>query len=337
MLITIPELHSREAGRFEYTVKNESGEASTGFWINVTGLPTAPEGPLIISDISPHQATVSWNPPRDDGGSRITNYILEKRDTQRDEWTVVASAVRDISFIASGLFENHEYEFRVSACNANGQGPPLNCDHPIVARLPFDPPSTPLDAAIVDVGTEFAVLSWRRPEHDGGARLRGYMVEKREVGDEFWQKCTQAPSPSTSLNVGNMIEGRKYEFRIYAVNDAGNSEPALIENYEFIPSTAGKAPEFTVPLSNQVSSENGTVTFECEVTGQPSPEIRWFRGLKELVDTSKYTLLNKGQKQVLMINHLHLEDEDEYTCRATNAKGSRSTRAELSLKCKNSF
>uniref|UniRef100_A0AC34GPF1 Twitchin n=1 Tax=Panagrolaimus sp. ES5 TaxID=591445 RepID=A0AC34GPF1_9BILA len=334
VLITIPELHSREAGRFEYTVKNESGEASTGFWINVTGLPTAPEGPLIISDISPHQAAIAWNPPRDDGGSRITNYILEKRDTSRDEWTVVASAVRDIQFIASGLFENHEYEFRVSACNINGQGPPLNCTEPIIARLPFDPPSTPLDAAIVDVGAEFAVLSWRRPEHDGGARIRGYMVERKEVGDEYWQKCTQAPSPSTSLNVGNMIEGRKYEFQIFAVNDAGNSEPALIENYEFIPSTAGKAPEFTVPLSDQISSENRSVTFECEVTGQPAPEIRWFRGLKELVDTSKYTILNKGQKQVLIVNNLHFDDDDEYTCRATNAKGSRSTRAGLSLKSK---
>lgn len=40
---------------------------------------------------------------------------------------------------------------------------------------------------------------------------------------DFWQKCTQAPSPSTSLNVSNLIEGRKYDFRIIAVNDAGIS------------------------------------------------------------------------------------------------------------------
>ena len=28
----------------------------------------------------------------DDGGSKITSYIVEKRDVRKDEWTVVASS-----------------------------------------------------------------------------------------------------------------------------------------------------------------------------------------------------------------------------------------------------
>lgn len=63
VLITIPELHNYETGRFEYTVSNESGQASCGFWINVSGLPSAPEGPLEITNINQHQATVGWKPP----------------------------------------------------------------------------------------------------------------------------------------------------------------------------------------------------------------------------------------------------------------------------------
>lgn len=56
LLLTIPELHSSEAGRYEYTVSNgcftyaiylfminlESGESTTGFWINVSNLPGVP-------------------------------------------------------------------------------------------------------------------------------------------------------------------------------------------------------------------------------------------------------------------------------------------------------
>jgi hypothetical protein len=230
LLITIPELHSHEAGRYEYTVANESGEASTGFWLNVSGLPAPPEGPLQVSGVTEHQATLAWRPPVDDGGSRITNYVLEKRDVTRggSEWIVVASAVRELSFIAPNLFAHHEYEFRVSARNANGQGPPLVCDKPVLAKLPFDCPLPPIGAAVVDVGADYAVVSWQRPDKDGGGRLRGYMVEKRESGSDYWQKCIQAPSPSTSLNVGNMIEGRKYDFSITAVNDAGESKPALM-------------------------------------------------------------------------------------------------------------
>lgn len=58
VLITIPELHTYETGRYEYTVSNESGEASIGFWINVTGLPAAPEGPLVVSSVDQHQVSV---------------------------------------------------------------------------------------------------------------------------------------------------------------------------------------------------------------------------------------------------------------------------------------
>lgn len=61
----------------------------------------------------------------------------------KEQWTEVATMVRDTSYLIGDLFENHEYEFRVCAVNENGQGPPLVGDHPIVARLPFDPPSAP--------------------------------------------------------------------------------------------------------------------------------------------------------------------------------------------------
>ena len=184
LLLTVPELQSAESGRYEYTIANESGECTTGFWINVSGLPSVPEGSLHIAEISDHQATVAWRPPHHDGGSRITNYILEKRDTSRpaDEWVTVASSVRELSFTAASLFPGHEYDFRVSACNINGQGPTLISDHPIVAKLAFDAPSRPANPAIVDVGQDYAVLSWQRPDRDGGGRIRGYMVEKREDG-----------------------------------------------------------------------------------------------------------------------------------------------------------
>ena len=150
----------------------------------------------------------------------------------------------------------------------------------------------------MDVGPEYAVLSWQRPERDGGGRIRGYMVEKCEQGTELWQKCTQAPSPSTSLNVTNLIDGRSYNFRVVAVNDAGESTPALVENYEFSPDSKGRAPEIIGPLRDQHGTAGGTVSFECEIGGSPKPDIHWFRGSRELVDTPKCTLIDKGTKQV---------------------------------------
>lgn len=137
IFLTIFEIHSKETGRYEYTISNDSGEAQTTFWLNVTGLPDAPSGPLVVSDVDQRQATLAWKPPNSDGGSPVSHYVVEKRDTEREEWTVCASLVKEHKYIVSGLFEKHEYEFRVSAVNQNGQGPPLVGDKPIVARLPF--------------------------------------------------------------------------------------------------------------------------------------------------------------------------------------------------------
>lgn len=102
-------------------------------------------------------------------------------------------------------------------------------------------------------------------------------------------------------------------------------------NYEFRPSAGGKRPEFTSPLRDQFGAERGDVKFDCEVSAEPRAEIQWFRGSKELVDSSKISIFNKGATQTLLIRNLHMEDQDEYTCRGTNNFGSTSVRAQLKL------
>uniref|UniRef100_A0A0N5AQN4 non-specific serine/threonine protein kinase n=1 Tax=Syphacia muris TaxID=451379 RepID=A0A0N5AQN4_9BILA len=334
VIITIPEIHSAEAGRYELTISNDSGEANTAFWLNVTGLPSAPQGPLQIYDIDRATATLSWNAPSNDGGARITGYVVEKRDVIKEDWTAVATQVKDTTYVVSGLFEGHEYEFRVSAVNENGQGPPLVGDEAIIARLPYDPPSAPGKPEVSDMSPGSLTLSWTRSSSDGGGGIRGYIVEKRENGSDVWQKCNHAPLNSLSLNVVNMIEGREYEFRVFAVNDAGYSEASPKISLTFHPESEGKAPVIERPLSNMLGEKGGSVTFECEISGFPEPECRWYRGARDLSDTSKYSISSRGNIQILTINSLQYDDADEYTCKATNPNGTRSTKAELTVRSK---
>uniref|UniRef100_A0A0N5D1Z0 non-specific serine/threonine protein kinase n=1 Tax=Thelazia callipaeda TaxID=103827 RepID=A0A0N5D1Z0_THECL len=295
VIITIPSIHSSEAGRYELIVSNDSGEANTSFWLNVTGLPSVPLGPLQFSDVNKSQVLLSWKPPVNDGGARIMNYVVEKRDLTRDEWTQVATFVRDINYLVGDLFDGHEYEFRVSAVNENGQGPPLVGDQSVITRLPFDPPSAPGKPEGTNIDGNSLTLNWNRPSTDGGGRIRGYLIEKKEVDSDVWQKCNHHPHPSTSYTVNNLIEDRNYVFRIFAVNDAGNSEPSVSDVVKHTYSASGQAPTLITPLVD-VYGEYG--------------------------------------RSILIIYDLHGDDADEYTCRATNSQGSKSTHAQLTIRSK---
>lgn len=68
---------------------------------------------------------LAWNPPVDDGGSKITNYVVEKREDNRKSWVHVSNDPKECAYVVTRLTENHEYEFRIMAQNKFGVGPPL--------------------------------------------------------------------------------------------------------------------------------------------------------------------------------------------------------------------
>lgn len=48
-------------------------------------------GPLQVSDITKNACHLKWKPPEDDGGSRVTHYIVERKESGKPYWTTVAS------------------------------------------------------------------------------------------------------------------------------------------------------------------------------------------------------------------------------------------------------
>lgn len=70
----------------------------------------------------------------------------------------------------------------------------------------------------------------------------------------------------------------------------------------FQPGPEGKPPTIERPLSDTLGEKGRSVTLECEISGTPRPEYHWYRGTRELVDTSKYTITSKGDVQVFNEN-----------------------------------
>jgi serine/threonine protein kinase/predicted phage tail protein len=330
IIIFIKGISKDDAGNYNLTVKNDSGSASGSFTVYITGLPGPPTGPLDATDVTKHTCTLNWKPPSYDGGLRITHYVVERKDVTLSHWITVSSSCKDTTFTVQGLAEGQEYFFRVMAVNDNGMGPPLEGVNPIRAKAPFDPPSPPGVPKVTQVGGDFVNLEWTKPESDGGARIQGYWIDKREVGSNTWQRINVSICLPTQINISNLIEGRKYEFRVFAQNIAGLSEPSSASTSVVIKDPlAATPPEIVKPLKNANCIQNHNAQFQCTITGAPKPTITWYKGAREIVSGSRYNIYSEDDVHNLVINDVFGEDADEYVCRAVNKAGVKSTRAEL--------
>merc|ERR1719431_747625 len=97
--------------------------------------------------------TLTWQPPHSDGGSPLTSYIIEKRDSEAfSTWSRV-DRVRchcyeyTVTNLRAGLF----YSFRVIAENTRGRSKPLETHTPVEARSPFTVPDVPASLRVVGI------------------------------------------------------------------------------------------------------------------------------------------------------------------------------------------
>lgn len=93
---------------------------------NLLAVPSTPEGPLKITEITQTSVTISWKGSVDDGGLPITSYVIERRDRRFTSWLRVDAVKPGItSYCIQNLVEGNEYLFRVYAENEEGSSEPL--------------------------------------------------------------------------------------------------------------------------------------------------------------------------------------------------------------------
>ena len=93
----------------------------------VPGIPGIPE----VIDYDNKSVELKWSPPASDGGTPISHYIVEAKETSSMVWSEVSmSSSSNPRAKVHGLREGKILEFRVRAVNAEGTGQPGDASSP---------------------------------------------------------------------------------------------------------------------------------------------------------------------------------------------------------------
>ncbi|XP_051260200.1 obscurin isoform X11 [Dicentrarchus labrax] len=86
------------------------------------------------------------------------------------------------------------------------------------------PPDPPVDAVVQSKTESSITIQWSPPDSDRPVPIKGYIVERRKVGTQTWQRCNAGETiVSTEITICHFTEEASYQFRISAMNDFGQS------------------------------------------------------------------------------------------------------------------
>ncbi len=310
-----------DTGIYKITAKNDAGTDVADFELCVLSKPSKPKGPLQVSDVTAESCKLKWEPPEDDGGVPLENYVVERMDTDTGRWVPVAT-VKGLEADVGGLTEGKEYQFRVRAVNPEGESDPLETEVPTLAKNPYNPPEAPGKPEAKDWDRQHVDLKWAAPKSDGGSPITSYIVEKKDKYSSKWSKAAEFAGAKCEGRVKDLTENTVYQFRVRAVNKAGPSKPS--EASEPITAKSRYAP----PKIDRTNLQKLTIKacqpfkFDVSVSGEPSPTITWFLNKARLeskdlltVDTSKP---NFTKLSVMLCSR---KDTGTYVIKADNSSG----------------
>jgi titin len=104
-------------------------------FIVVVDKPSAPQD-LSVTDIMVDSCIMHWQPPKDNGGCEIKQYVVEKREANRRSWNKVDTTAT-LELTITKLTKNIQYVFRVAAENDVGVGEFAELPEPVTAKETF--------------------------------------------------------------------------------------------------------------------------------------------------------------------------------------------------------
>uniref|UniRef100_A0A7E4UT28 Muscle M-line assembly protein unc-89 n=1 Tax=Panagrellus redivivus TaxID=6233 RepID=A0A7E4UT28_PANRE len=132
-----------------------------------------------------------------------------------------------------------------------------------------------------------------------------------------------------TLTVANVDESDGGAYRAVASNHLGSTNTACLVTVRTTKPTvtkSGEEPFFKRGLTDKYVDRGETLELICEVIGDPTPEIKWYRNGILLRPTGKITIETTPEGVCkLVVKDTTMSDEGVYRCEATNEHGKAKT------------
>ncbi|KAJ8370410.1 hypothetical protein SKAU_G00104380 [Synaphobranchus kaupii] len=222
----------KDTGEIKIKVKNDFGTIEAVSKLIVLDKPSPPQGPVEVAENSASCINIKWRLPKDDGGSELQGYALERQQVGRNTWMklglipTAAAAYKDTK-----VEHGRKYCYRISAVNEEGVSESMETEDIIAGIKAYPgPPAPPKVASAVN---DCINLTWVAPTNTGGSHILGYNLEKRKRSSNMWSPVNPQDEPiqEKKFAVKDVIVGMAYEFRVSAINVAGVGEPSIPSDF----------------------------------------------------------------------------------------------------------
>ena len=254
---TIAPLTNGTAYTFTSTATNTAGSSASASTssaaVTPAGVPSAPSG--VSGTGTGGTINIAWTVPASDGGSTITDYIVEYSIEGSGRWATFADGTSTAtSATVTGLIAGNAYEFRITAKNIIGNSLP-SFSSPTIETLPTAP-----TISGVTSGSEQVTVTWTAPSHLGSGTITGdqYVVKAYDAAGNEAGSC-KPTSGQTTCVVTDLDNGSSYTFKVAVVTTVGTSAQSAA-SATAIPAGVPSAPANVVAVT---TGSNMRITFDA--------------------------------------------------------------------------
>ncbi|XP_053719001.1 myosin-binding protein C, slow-type isoform X4 [Synchiropus splendidus] len=308
--LTIDVTERDDTGNYKIVLQNEAGEDSASVKIKVVDIPDAPDAPL-VPVVGGDWCSMTWEPPKYDGGSPILGYFIERKKKQSSRWMRLNfDLIKETSFEPKKMIEGVPYELRIFAVNAIGVSKP---SEPSKAFTPLAVTSEPTMLVVDDVTDTTVTVKWRPPETIGAAGLDGYLVEYCIEGTDEWITSNKELTEKTKHTITGLSPGSKILVRVKAINAAGPSAPRTIQHSILVKEVI-EPPKIRVPrhLKQTYTRRVGeAVNLVVPFMGKPRPKVNWLKEGKP-IEPTHVSIRNTDNDSIIFIRKAERSHSGNY-------------------------